>query len=610
MSTHTVLIAAGCSVDVTVALPQIARYGKANYVVIDYMYEGSIAAMASELNSHPQLGFAADFAAGELQQELERLLAAGTRIITNAGGLNPLGCAAAVRALADKLGLKPVIAVVHGDNILAQIPALRAVGYRDMYTGDVLPEGLIGANAYLGAKPIAAALERGADIVITGRVVDSALTLGPLIHEFGWAMSDYERLGAGTLTGHLLECGAHPTGGIFTDWRDIDWSRTSFPLAECHADGTAVLTSVDGGGVVNIGTVSEQILYEITDPQRYIMADVTCDLTGVQLKQQGPNRVTISGGTGRPPTECYKVCAIAQEGWRAVVSGVISGPASREKAEKTANAIIERTRDLLRGKNWADFQSATYELIGSGESNGARALPFDFREMVYRIVVDHDEKDAVELMLRVSSAAMASMAPGSAGTLGRSVAPKLRQYSFLIEKDKVPVKLTINGVTEIIEVSSTGGFDPARLTSPATMPAVEGQQLTLTVPLERLAWTRSGDKGDISNVGIIARKPDYVPYLVSALTERAVKDWYAHIFAAGGRVTRYELPTLNALNFVMEGALDGGVAVSRRFDAMGKGLGQQIVDFPVPVTSAIAAHVEQGFNRRTIAPRSVEALSR
>jgi hypothetical protein len=594
MLNRTVRIGAGCSVDVTLALPQMVRQGNVDYIVIDFMYEGSVAAMASARLGDAEGGFAADFLGPELEQELRQILQSGIKVITNAGGLNPAGCAAALTAMAGRLGLKPRIAVVDGDNVLDQVRQA-AGAYRDMYTGEPLPDNLIGANAYLGAKPIAVALEKGADIVITGRVVDSALTLGPLIHEFGWEMTDYRRLGAGTLIGHLLECGAHPTGGIFTDWRDVDWTETSFPIAECQADGTAIITKPKGtGGLVSIGTISEQILYEIGDPQRYHMADVTCDLSSARLEQFETDQIRIVDGNGYPPTSTYKVCAIAQEGWRGVVSGVVSGPAAREKAEKTAAAVLERTRRLLRDHNLGEFTSTGVELIGSGASNGMRAPDQDAREMVYRIVADHQERQAVETMLRVSKAALASMGPGTASPLGSSVSPKLRQYSFLMEKEKVRARVTFEGSTETIDVATDGGFDPATLPGVAAIKP-ERAAGEATVPLVRLAWARSGDKGDISNIGVIARKPEYLPYLSAALTEDAVAKWYAHVFASpdSARVKRYDLPRLNAINLMLYGALDGGVVSSRRFDTMGKGMGQQIIDFPVPVPAALLQGLEK-----------------
>lgn len=610
MKNHMVRIGAGCSVDITLALPQMVRAGNIDYLVIDFLTEVAIAGLAAERLGDPEAGFARGFAGPELAAELRQILDGGIRVVTNAGGLNPLGCAAAVTAMADELGLAPRIAVVHGDDVLDQVAGLRAAGRANMYSGAPLPADLVSANAYFGARPIAAALAKGADIVITGRVVDSALTLGPLLHEFGWSIDDYDRLAAGTLTGHLLECGPQPAGGIFTDWREVDWTDSSFPIAECYADGTAVLTKVpDTGGLVSVGTISEQILYEIGDPQRYFMPETTCDVSGVRLEQVGEDRVRVSGARGRPPTGTYKVCAMAQEGWRGVTVGVTTGPDAAEKAERTAEAVLERARRLLRDRNLGAFTATSVELIGSGASSGPRARPGDPREMVYRIAVDHPDKAAIELMLKVARAAGVSMAPGTVGGVANTVAPQMRMHAFVVEKDRVPVRLTYDGRTETVDVPTGGGFEtvPVEPVPPLPRATADGGA---TVPLIRLAWSRSGDKGDISNVGVIARDPDYLPYLSAALTEEAVARWYAHVFARpdAARVERYELPGLNALNFLLHEALDGGAVSSHRFDIMGKGLGQQILDFPVPVPAALAERLGNGggADRRPTGPASAD----
>lgn len=590
MKNHVVRIGAGCSVDITLALPQMVRHGDLDYLVIDFLTEVAISKLAAEKVADPDAGFAAGFAGPELAMELRQILDSGIKVVTNAGGLNPLGCAAAIEAMAAELGLKPKIAVVHGDDVLDQLDDLRADGGTDMYTGAPLPAGLVSANAYFGAKPIAAALAKGADIVVTGRVVDSALSLGPLIHEFDWPMDDYDRLAAGTLTGHLLECGPQPAGGIYTDWREVDWTDSSFPIAECFADGTAIFTKVPGtGGLISVGTLSEQILYEIGDPQRYFMPENTCDLSGVRLEPVGEDRVRISGARGRPPTGTYKVCAMAQEGWRGVTMGVTTGPDAVEKAERTAEAVLERTRRLLRDRNLGAFTATSVELIGSGASAGAHAAPGDPREMVYRITADHPERSAIDLMMKVSRAAGVSMAPGTVGAMANSIAPQMRMHAFLVEKDRLPVRVTFEGETEAVEVPTGGGFE-AETVEPVPAPPEAPANGEATVPLVKLAWSRSGDKGDISNIGVIAREPDYLPHIAAALTEEAVAQWYAHVFADPdkARVERYALPGLNALNFLLYESLDSGAVSSRRFDIMGKGLGQQILDFPVPVPAALA----------------------
>ncbi len=586
-------IGAGCSVDTTLAWPQMASFGQLDYFVADYLYEAGVAGYAAELAGNPEAGYSTEFVGPELEPWLRRLVEQGVRIITNAGGLNPLGCAAALKAVTDRLDLKVKIAVVHGDNVLD----ILGTGHKDMFSGEPLPANLASANAYLGARPVAQALAMGADIVITGRVVDSALIVGPLMHEFGWSWEDYGRLGAATVIGHLLECGPQPSGGIHTDWRDVDFSDMSFPIAECFEDGTAILTKVPGtGGQVTIGTTAEQILYETTDPQRYLMPEVTCDLSEVRLDLVAPDRVRVSGGHGVAPTGTYKVCCMKQQGWRSVVSGCLAGPDAQEKARRTAEAIVKRLERLAHAAGYGEFLGTSIELIGSGASQGARAPVHEAREMVYRIVADHADRRAVEPLVRVARSAGVSMAPGTAALLGASVSPLMRMYSVLLEKARVPVYVTLDGETVQVDVTHGGAQEPPVGARPAPLPTAaprEGE--AVCVPLVRLAWTRSGDKGNLSNIGVIARRPEYLPYINAALTPAAVRDWFAHLYTDSqrARVECYELPGLNALNFLLHDALAGGAVSSRRFDTMGKGLGQQMTDFPIPVPRAIAEELQQ-----------------
>jgi hypothetical protein len=570
-----------------------------DYVVIDYMTEVAVALMGAERLQDRSGGYGRGFPGPELARELGHALAQKTRIVTNAGGLEPHACAAAVRSLASELCLAPTIAVVDGDNVLDRLSTAER---HDMFSGEPVPSELVSANAYLGAQPVAEALAAGADIVITGRVVDSALTLGPLIHEFGWSLDDYDRLAAGTLIGHLLECGSQPSGGIFTDWRDVDWANSSFPIAECAPDGSAVLTKVEGtGGLISVGSLSEQIVYEIGDPRRYFMPDVVCDLSDARLDVLGPDRIRVTGARGTPPPSTYKVCGIELTGWRATTSGVVTGPDAAEKADKVGDAVLARARALLRDRGHDDFLSAWSEVIGSGASQGARADHRPGREAVYRIGVDHAESDAAELMLTASRAIGPSMAPGAASSLGSALTPRMRMVPFLIDKREVTPRLTINGDTTAINVPADGGLDDTSVpdTERADLPTPTTVADT-TVPLGSLAWTRSGDKGDIANIGVVARRAEYLPYINAALSDEAVAVWYAHVFAdpAQPRIERHIVPGINALNLLLHDALDGGAVASRRFDLMGKGFGQQLLDFPVPIPSSIA----DALRRETIDP--------
>ena len=298
--------AAGALNDSVIAVPQLLTVPDLDYLGLDYLGEGAMGLMRRLKEADPRSGFLPDFVDLHIGPHLAELKARGIKVVSNAGGLNPEGLAEMIRARGRAQGVELRIAAVTGDDLADEIPALRRADVREMFTGEPLPDGPLGSiNAYLGAFPIAAALAAGADIVVTGRVVDSALFLGPLIHEFGWRADQFDLLAAGTLSGHLLECGAQATGGTFTDWCDVpDWANIGFPVAECRADGSFVMTKPAGtGGLVTAPVIAEQLLYEVSDPQAYIVPDVVCDFSEVRLEQAGPDRVEVTGAKGYPPTD-------------------------------------------------------------------------------------------------------------------------------------------------------------------------------------------------------------------------------------------------------------------------------------------------------------------
>ncbi len=242
---------------------------------------------------------------------LSEILQRGIKVVANAGGLNPQACRDALLAEAQRQGLRPKIAVVVGDDIMASMPAWQAQGLKDMYSGDAPPQRLMSANAYVGAQGIARALSWGADIVITGRCVDSAVVVGPLVHEFGWSWSDWDRLASATLAGHVIECGAQATGGLFTDWELVhDWDRMGYPVIDCADDGSFILSKPEGtGGLIHPAAVAEQILYEIGDPGAYLMPDVTCDFRQVRTEALDAGQVRVSGARGAPPARITRPTA-------------------------------------------------------------------------------------------------------------------------------------------------------------------------------------------------------------------------------------------------------------------------------------------------------------
>lgn len=577
--------------DGMMAVPQLVEGGRLDYLIFDFLAEFFMPVYARMRAQNPALGYAVDFPGALIQPSLREIARQGIRIVANAGGMNPAACAGAFERMAAEMGARLRVAVVAGDDLLPRAAEFVAAGQTEMFSGEAWPDKPLSAiNAYLGAQPIAAALAKGADVVITGRIVDSALVLGPLLHEFGWAADDWDRLAAGSIIGHLLECGAQATGGIFTDWRDVpDWANIGYPIAECHADGSAVITKPPGtGGLVSVGTVAEQLLYEIGDPARYLLPDVTADLTRVTLTEEGPDRVRVAGARGTPPTGFYKVCACHDDGWRGVVAFPVRGPEAKAKAERVAEEVLKRCSAMLRGRNEADFRRTLVEIMGAEASYGERARHADSREVICRIAVEHERRGPIDMLVREQGTGSISMAPGHVGmTLGVTVSEVARVFSFLIPKGQVQATVTIDGVTEVMP-SPVAVFDEVRVEPAPPIPQPDGVADT-TVPLLTLAWVRNGDKGDISNVAVIARRPEYLPWIAAALTSEAVAEWYKHMLRDGAAalVERHHVPGIAAFNFLLHGALDGGCTSSLRFDPLGKSVAQELLDFPVPVRGRV-----------------------
>jgi hypothetical protein len=579
-------------VDSALAVPQLLESGVLDYLIFDYLAEGSMGLLGRLQAADPAGGFGADFLTVHVGPHLKEIARQGIRVVANAGGVNPRGLSVALEKLIAQAGLSLKVCYVDGDDLRGELATLRRGAPRDMFTGAAFPEQkIISANAYLGAFQIAAALTRGADIVITGRVVDSALALGPLIHEFGWEAGDHDLLAAGTLAGHLLECGAQVTGGTFTDWRDVPcWEQIGFPIGECHRDGTLVVTKPAGsGGLVSVGTVAEQLLYEVSNPADYIVADVRCDFSGVQLEQLGPDRVRVSGARGRAPTTTYKVCVTYEDGWRAIAYQPLIGEEALAKAERQAAALFARARRLLQRHGLPDFSATRCVIIGAERSFGTHAQPGAARELVLKLVADHPQKLGADLFAREQWTAISGMSVGTSINLATQVLPVSGLYLGLIGKEQVTPRLTMGGASAALP-DVAGVADLAPHTAPAApLPALPRD--AVPVELRRLAFARSGDKGHLFNVAVIARRPEFLPWLRGALTAQAVGEWYRHLGAGGEppRVVRYEVPGLQALNLVVHDSLEGGINASAQLDPAAKGMAQLLLRFPVSVPAALAA---------------------
>lgn len=584
--------ASGAWGDSPMAIPQLLG-ADVQYLMMDYLAEVTMSLLARAKLKDPAAGYPPDFIS-YLKRPLPQIARRGIKIISNAGGVNPKACKRALEALCAELGLSLRIAVVEGDDLMPRLDELRD-HVREAVSGEPLPARLLTANAYLGALPIAAALAAGADIVVTGRCADSALALGILMHEFGWKADDYDRLAAGSLVGHLLECGPQSTGGTFTDWEEVpDWHNIGYPIAECAADGTFVLTKPEGtGGLVAPGSAAEQVLYEVGDPAAYILPDVVADFSHVTVKQVGPDRVKLAGAKGRPPTTQYKVSATFQDGYRAVASISIVGRDAARKAERTAQALLERARMQFRQQNRADFSATHVEALGAEASYGSKSRTRATREVLLRLVVEHQDREALEIFARELGAVGISFAPGTTGIYsGRpKPTPVVRLFTFFVEKSSLPPPTVQVGETAPFDVVVPvgGGYVEAQTAEAAG--TLASTDATVEVDLLALAYARSGDKGDFSNIAIIARKPEYVPILRRELTPERVARHFAQ--SVHGRVVRFEAPGLDGFNFLLSNALGGGGMASRRIDPQGKAYGQRALEMRIAVPKAIAEALSQ-----------------
>ncbi|MEE4278686.1 MAG: acyclic terpene utilization AtuA family protein [Halieaceae bacterium] len=586
--------------DASLATPQLITGGRLDFLVYDYLAEITMSILARARAADASKGYATDFVSAAMLPYLQAIAKQGIRVLSNAGGVNPEACAEALREAIAAQGLSLRVAVVSGDDLVQR--AGEFTGAREMFSGTPFPapERIASMNAYLGAFPIAAALDAGADIVVTGRCVDSAVTLGACIHAFSWQPDDLDRLAQGSLAGHILECGTQATGGNFTDWEELGERLfdAGYPIAEVEADGRFRVSKPEGsGGVVSVATVGEQMLYEIGDPAAYALPDVICDFSTVKLEQEAPDVVCVSGARGRGVPATLKVCATWADGFRAGQLWTMYGRDADRKARHLAEGIFRRTDERLGALGLPPLSERSFEVLGSETHFGAAARDLSPREVDLKVAARHPSAQGIGVFLKEMVGLALTAPPGLTGFAGArpKPTPVVRLFSLLVERERVPVRVEIDGMT--VDYRDAAGAAAAlpgegpgvRAEAPLPDVAQRGAEM-VEVPLEALAVARSGDKGDKANIGIMARHADFLPWIAQHFTAEAVASFFAHFLASTGpgAVERFYLPGTHALNFLLHDVLGGGGIASLRADPQGKGYAQLLLCESLALPRALA----------------------
>ena len=440
----TIRIGNGCgfwgdSVDAPIRL---AQRGKLDYLTLEYLAELTMSILALQQQRDPEKGYAGDFL--DVLQRLTPILQQqpNLKIITNAGGMNPMACASRAKEILQQAGLTRRIAVVTGDDLLPRLDGLLpAHPFTNLDTGKLLQTirpRVVSANAYLGARPIAEALAQGVQIVITGRVADASLTVGPAMHELGWAWNDWDRLSAASVAGHLIECGAQVCGGLWCNWPEVqDWSDIGYPFVDMYEDGTFTISS-DAGLGVNRETLIEQLLYEVGDPARYLTPDVVADFTSVSLQTVDARTMRVSAVRGAPATSTYKTSIAYRDGYMTSGTLVIAGPDAVAKAQLAGAALLKRTGHT--------FERSNVECLGAGAcAPGVIGPVKGLAEVVLRVSVHDRRKEVVERFAKEFAPLVTSGPPGVTGyTTGRPAVREVFAYwPALVEKSVVQAKVEI-----------------------------------------------------------------------------------------------------------------------------------------------------------------------
>ena len=552
------------------AAAEMVTGGPIDFLTGDYLAELTMAILFRSRMKDPNGGYVPTFLR-QMEQVMGECLDRKIRIVSNAGGLNPRGLAAELRKMASQLGLKPRIAYIEGDDLMPRLAELQASGeaLAHLDKGIALKDSkamTISANAYFGCWGIVKALEEGADIVVGGRIADASVVVGPAVWWHGWKRNDWDRLAGASTAGHIIECGAQATGGNFSFIDEVpDFRKVGFPIAEISNDGSCVITKHPGtGGLVSVDTVKAQLLYEISDP-RYLTPDCAARFDTINISQEGPDRVKVSGVKGEPPTSTAKVCINTLGGYRNSMIVILTGLDIEKKAHILEDALF----DAIGGKE--QFQVCNIELIRSDKEDPAtNEQAFAYLRIT---VLDPDQKKVDKISSKVVELALANI-PGFTGTAPPAKGtPAIVYWPALVSSCLISQKVVLDEKEFLVD--STQPFDGFTPPEPlkTDIPAVPAGR-KVKVPFGRVFATRSGDKGGNANLGVWARTPEAYAFLREFLSTQRLKDLLGELNPY--EIDRYELPNLLAVNFYIHGILGEGAAASLRMDPQAKTLGEYL----------------------------------
>jgi hypothetical protein len=564
----SIACASGFWGDSPLAVPQVLTEKNLDYIVFDYLSEVTLTILARIKKREPEKGYIQDFMTDVIEPHLEKILERKIRLIANAGALNPLGLKKAIEDFAATRGLSVKVAAVHGDDL--KLTHLVPSVVKDLDGKEWKSSQFITTNAYLGAPAIVKALSENADIVVTGRIVDTALVTAPAMYELKKDFSDYAFLAQASLAGHIVECGCQCTGGNFTDWNTVpQMDNVGYPIVRMLEDGSFEITKPPGtGGVITPASVSEQIVYEIGDPANYVLPDVICDFTQVTVTQKDPETVLVRGAKGKLPTSTYKVSATVALDHKIHATAFIKGGDARTKAQKTGEAILKKVSRALEEKKLAPFTNTLMETLGGNE------------ECLLRLSAVHADVQALDILSKEIAPGATGLAPGMTNILGgrASPVPRVKLVSFLVPKKDVVISVNDQRLPASAETAGNAG----------KAEDTQGDSLKgpfKKIKLEQIAYARSGDKGDDVNIGVLARNHRHANVLRSVLTKEKVRDFFSAEFNEPGKmiVHRWELPGLNAFNFLIKNCLGGGGASSLKIDPQGKAWAQRLLQMEIEV---------------------------